>query len=132
MDDIDTLAFYRVRNGSRPFKLFVFVILLVIFVVNFCIMVGVRTSGDGLYRSLDHPIYCRHVLLPFLANQVEVVRKESVPSHRSPIGCTGHGPKDAEDEYIETQLIWYENTIDPPGTNEDRQIKPVLRVPFRR
>ena len=74
--------------------------VFLLFVVNFCIMVSVRTGGHSLYRSLNQSMYYWHVLLSFLTNQVEVVRKESVPSHRSPIACTGHGPKDTENEYM--------------------------------
>lgn len=69
-------------------------------VVNFRIMVSVRTGGDSLDRSLNHPMHYRHVLPSFLTNQVKVVRKESVASDRSPVGCTGHGPKNTEYEWI--------------------------------
>jgi hypothetical protein len=69
-------------------------------------MVSLLAGRDGLYRSLNQPMHRRHVLLSFLTNQVEVVRKESVPSHRSPIACTGHRPNDTEDEYMSPWALY--------------------------
>ena len=111
---------------SVPISVF---ILLGIFFVDFCITVSTRTGGDSLYRSLNNPTHYRHVLLSFLTNQVEVMGKESVPSNRSPIGRTSHGPKDTEDEHMSKSNL-KEGKKDIPGTNENGQIKSVLRVPL--
>ena len=86
VDDIDTI--FTMSKMVPPTS------VVLLFVVNYCIMVSVRTGRDSLYWSLNQPMNCRHVLLSFLTNHIEVVRKESVPSYRSPIGRTRDRPKD--------------------------------------